>query len=588
MICSSMDDIVPSTTATRPAPHEPAAAIANPRDRDDASTHGEETCRRYELKLLNSTEDLLNSVRNSVVSNASVSDLKRDHHSAFMAAPAASTSSPSLSRRPKSRLETKLRLIARYIKTMSVGLSHKQRASHSAPASLAAHTTQSTRPQHGVLVMKRSQISLSQYSQPRSAPDMLAEQKSTRGSNAHAPRFSSSSHQTSLSWDEICSDAVLVEEDEIMPASPGSRKRGRRPHDLFDDGELQRICAQSHVPKENRDQVIAMIKTQFGTCQLDLTVLHSLINRNSAVLIGLLVFSCIDSAEELLDMNCLPAFLFEVQKRYNESNPFHNACHAADVLHSLFMMLWTTQLGQRVSLHNRIGVLFAAIMHDIEHVGFTNDFLMKTNHEIAVKYASRAPMEEMHLTVAIELLTDARFDVLIKMPRHLREDMLHVVRESIRSTALCYQKDLLRDIADVSAEEWDAAPVLPIKLQTVALRCAMHLSDIGQTMKPFAIHSTWVNRLNEEQFLQGDLDQHMQYAASPECYYRNKWKQDSFLSSQVWFLKNMALPAAKAFNSIPWLNALILEENLQANIVQWQSRLSSRGAETARSCSLAH
>lgn len=548
----------------------------------------EDVVRGEQLRPLAPTEDLLNSMRSSVVSNASVADMKRDQHghgggmlpSAATTQPSShsSTSTPSERasthhhRSKRTRFENKLKLIAQYIKTMSAGLSHKHRAP---PAAVNNAHSQMDR---GQLAKKRSQqMNLSQHSVPRSAPDVLHMNKSQRNilsnnNTASTMRVSNASHQ-SLTWDEIIAGAVLVEENEIMPASPRSRKRGRPSKDLFEDAELRRICKVCDVPEENIDEVMKMVSTQFGTCHLDLTVLHELVGGNSVVFVGMVVFSCIDCGAELLDLHRLPAFLQHIQERYDPKNPFHNACHAADVLHSLFIMLWTTKLGDRVATHNQIGVLFAAVMHDIGHNGLTNDFLLKTNHEIATKYATPAPMEEMHLAVALDLLADTKFNVLSKLCNDQLEQVTSIVRETIRSTALCYQKDMLRDVAAVPAKEWEATSgVLPLKLQTVALRCAMHVSDISQTMKPYAIHSKWVARLNEEQFLQGDLDAKMRLSVCPEVCYRDKWNEDSFLASQVWFLENLALPAAKGFNSIPWLDAPMLETNLMANIAAWQAK----------------
>ncbi|TMW56703.1 hypothetical protein Poli38472_006713 [Pythium oligandrum] len=470
---------------------------------------------------------------------------------------------------PKSRLDERLKVLAQYVKNMSKNVGQKQRE------------IKARRKGSHVLMMRNSQVGLSQYlPHAQSAPDVLVGHMNrnnsvTRGLSV-TRNSSPMTHPAPLSWDEICAGAILIEENEVFPASPPSRKRSR-PRDLLEDSEIRRLCLEMEVPNENVTRVVNMVSRQFGTSELDLIVLHELVGGNSIVFVGMLVFECIDSGEEYLDLQHLPELLQHIQTRYQSNNPFHNACHAADVLHSLFVLLWTTELGRRIAVHNQIGVLLAAIMHDVEHIGLTNDFLLRTNHEIAVKFGTPAPMEEMHIAVAVDMIKAPLFQAMSKLSSEQQEEVLAITRETIRSTALCHQKEMLRDIAGVPSDVWqhEESMILPINLQTLVLRCAMHVSDISQTMKPFSIHEKWVGLLNEEHFRQGDVDRLMQLAVCPPLCFRDQWTRDAFIQSQVGFLEFLVAPAARALNSIPWMDVEPMVDQLQQNINKWRSQQSS-------------
>ncbi|CAH0492551.1 unnamed protein product [Peronospora farinosa] len=387
--------------------------------------------------------------------------------------------------------------------------------------------------------------------------------------NVIVTRHSSGEHRTTVSWDDIDEESF----SDLNEATPTSRKRGR-PSEIFGEDQIRQMCTRCEVPDQYIDKVVPIIKSSFGTPRLDVISLEEFMPGNVVVFIGMLIFESIDCNEEFVDFSVLPSFLRHIQERYDGNMPFHNATHAADVIHTLFMMLWNTKLGEKISQHNQVGALLAAVMHDVEHVGLTNDFLIKTGHPIAQKYPTMAPMESKHMDLAVQAVIDPRFGILSKLTPVYQNEVLDVIRETISATALIYQPELLARINNTTADEWkmleEEDTVLPQYLQVRALCIAMHVSDISQTMKPFANHKKWVFRLNDEHYKQGELDAREKLRVSPWFCFRDSWTYGKFLGSQVCFLKTMALPAVVALNGIPWLDVNELVNGIENNIAEWE------------------
>nr|CCA17885.1 cAMPspecific 3' putative [Albugo laibachii Nc14] len=392
-------------------------------------------------------------------------------------------------------------------------------------------------------------------------------------------------HLTSLpnSWEDVCDATVAISEgssdsDSLLEdisswrVSPEEQAKTR-----FDSECMERLFNELEIRIENVDEVVETLNAQFGTFELDMISLETHLGDKLMLFIGGLIFEELGYCEDLVDRCMVLNALEIINSRYLSENPFHNACHAADVMHGLYVLLSTTQLRDKTSRHNQFAVLLAAVMHDIEHVGLTNDFLTKSKHRIALENPGKAPMEEMHAVVADHLLQDPQMNLLSRLDETQRTQVLDVVERTILSTALCVQGTLLQDVKHL-CETWQAKgdvtdnSLLPFEEQLVLLRLAMHVSDIGQTTKPFTVHEKWVYRLNEEHFLQGDMDKRLHLLVTPSSCDRSQWNTKQFLESQIVFLEGFAIPAIETMNQIPFMDVNYLAQSLQRNIGQWKKQ----------------
>ena len=56
--------------------------------------------------------------------------------------------------------------------------------------------------------------------------------------------------------------------------------------------------------------------------------------------------------------------------------------------------------------------LFAAMVHDYQHGGLNNDFLIKTHHPFALLYNDQSPLENHHCAATCKLIYDEEFRYL--------------------------------------------------------------------------------------------------------------------------------------------------------------------------------
>jgi len=141
----------------------------------------------------------------------------------------------------------------------------------------------------------------------------------------------------------------------------------------------------------------------------------------------------------------LRRFLKEVERGYSEANPYHNSAHAASVMHLMHVLMHRGDVASAAakacegpeglgstnrSLVQLAGLLAAAV-HDYEHEGVTNDFLVKTHNEKAVRYNDQRVNEEHHVAAACTTLIRPECHFVRDMPladfRQLRSLIIDLV-----------------------------------------------------------------------------------------------------------------------------------------------------------------
>lgn len=108
-------------------------------------------------------------------------------------------------------------------------------------------------------------------------------------------------------------------------------------------------------------------------------------------------------------------------------------------------------LGEWFSPRTKCAALLAAIIHDVGHTSYTNNFHIAINDDLAVQYVYRSPLEHMHCALAFRLLRDANYNILEGLTkieqlevRNLITDMVLATDNSVHSAYLAKLETLVR------------------------------------------------------------------------------------------------------------------------------------------------
>lgn len=252
---------------------------------------------------------------------------------------------------------------------------------------------------------------------------------------------------------------------------------------------------------------------------------------------------------------------FHALEQGYRDKPYHNRIHATDVLHGVFYL--TTQpipgftqvntsnmfsrngsssdsdvdaeksLTYRANSFNSedygimggnfpalelMALYTAAAMHDFDHPGRTNAFLVATNAKEAVLYNDRSVLENHHAAQAWSLFMKepVLYNFLCGLEAAEFKRFRFLVIENILATDLKRHFEILAEFNakvnddDAVGIDWTSETDRLLMMQMV-----IKLADINGPAKTHELHVRWTERISEEFYEQGDEEARLGMPISP-------------------------------------------------------------------------
>ncbi|KAF8571865.1 hypothetical protein P879_00181 [Paragonimus westermani] len=144
------------------------------------------------------------------------------------------------------------------------------------------------------------------------------------------------------------------------------------------------------------------------------------------------------------EMN-LVRYMNLVEENYRNV-PYHNRVHAADVVQSTHVLLNAQALTTVFTELEVLAILFACAVHDVDHPGLTNQYLINTNDQLAILYNDSSVLENHHLAIAFQLLTRPGCDLFENIPKKQRLSLRRMAIDMVLATDMSKHMSLLADL----------------------------------------------------------------------------------------------------------------------------------------------
>eukprot|EP00927_Polykrikos_kofoidii_P059723 TRINITY_DN54860_c0_g1_i1.p1 TRINITY_DN54860_c0_g1~~TRINITY_DN54860_c0_g1_i1.p1 ORF type:complete len:1168 (-),score=211.09 TRINITY_DN54860_c0_g1_i1:263-3583(-) len=285
-------------------------------------------------------------------------------------------------------------------------------------------------------------------------------------------------------------------------------------------------------------------------------------------------------SEHNVDMQRLRRFVGVIANGYITTNFYHNFMHAVDVAHTVFRYMTLCGAEQIFSMIEEFAVLVASISHDVGHIGLNNGFLVEVQHDLAIRYNDRSPLENLHCCKLFEILAQPTVNVFSNATAVDFCDVRKLIIEVILHTditlhpAMVKELELLYELNSRVFESSTAGGVRSeheVEILTkpenkrLAAKLVLHSADTSNPKKQWHIAKAWAWRVLDEYAEQGDEEKKL---GIPVQMLNDREKVDR-PSSQIGFIEFIVAPLAAAELKIfpGWHET---RELLEQNLLRWQ------------------
>ncbi|XP_059189518.1 cAMP-specific 3',5'-cyclic phosphodiesterase 4C-like [Centropristis striata] len=258
-------------------------------------------------------------------------------------------------------------------------------------------------------------------------------------------------------------------------------------------------------------------------------------------------------------------YVMTLEDHYHGNVAYHNSLHAADVTQSTHVLLSTPALDAVFTDLEILAALFAAAIHDVDHPGVSNQFLINTNSELALMYNDESVLENHHLAVGFKLLHQENCDIFQNLTKRQRQSLRKLVIDMVLATDMSKHMTLLADLKTmVETKKVTSSGVLLLDHYTEriqVLRNMVHCADLSNPTKKLPLYRQWTERIMEEFFRQGDKERERGMEISAMCDKHTA----SVEKSQVGFIDYIVHPLWETWADLVHPDAQELLDTLEEN-----------------------
>jgi hypothetical protein len=348
---------------------------------------------------------------------------------------------------------------------------------------------------------------------------------------------------------------------------------------------------QSDIIVSPDEEVGRLLEEALQGWQPDMLALAQATSNRPLSTLGMCMFDRLSLIDHFkLDRSKVQRYLLAIEEGYDSSIAYHNRAHAASVLHFTYALLVHGGIADAVSYPDcdkqliLLACLLAAAIHDFEHEGLSNDFLVKTGADRALCYNDRSVNENHHVAAAFALMQHPDKDFLSQLSSTQYRRLRSIVVELVLGTDAAEGNKVLKGFTDyldaadksiiVPSTDPIQSPYMPTKVPETnsALQIMLKCADLGHLALEWDAHVAWVERLETEFFAQGDMEKTLEF---PEISFLMDRDRPGVSKTQTGFFQFVVVPLFTSLvRAFPAAKPMLAQ--VESNFESWRADEDAR------------
>jgi len=185
------------------------------------------------------------------------------------------------------------------------------------------------------------------------------------------------------------------------------------------------------------------------------------------------------------------------------------------VTHNFHYFIFKGDLMKHLSDLQAMSGFLACLMHDINHPGVNNQYLIAIKHPKAIRYNDQSVLEFHHLAMAFKILLDPQNDIFELLSEAQYWNVRQIIIKMILSTDLSQHYNTMMTFKGRLSTTKKNFPEDTSEDKQLIMNICLYAADHSHPCKPTIQYFRWMSLQMEEFYQQGDIEKKMGFQVTP-------------------------------------------------------------------------
>jgi len=174
-------------------------------------------------------------------------------------------------------------------------------------------------------------------------------------------------------------------------------------------------------------------------------------------------------------------------------------------------------------------VFVANIIHDYEHPGYSNQFIVRTKHPIAIRYSDICVLENHHLASAFQVIfKKGNCNIMKDIPWGMYREVRKLITDIVLNTDMSKHFSLMTTLKTKLGNNF---PTDAIEDRVLVLSVALRTCDLFKVVRDGrSVFFKWMDHMFDEYYKQGDMEKVLDLPISKFMDRENTNKEKAYLN----------------------------------------------------------